>query len=104
MRLIVGVAVLALAAACTTAEAPSPAPSAPLAAAPAAKTGPQAVPVAASDKKICKSMPITGSVSSKRVCSTQAEWDAFNKKAQEGSDKFDEQRKQGGQFRGETVQ
>jgi hypothetical protein len=33
------------------------------------------------DQRICKSMPVTGSLTAKRVCSTRAEWDAFDKKA-----------------------
>ena len=102
MRVVLSLAGLMLLTSCTTA----PAPSAPVViarptASPAAS---QPITLAAGDKKICHSMPVTGSLTPKRVCSTQAEWDAFDNKAKEGSDKFDEQRKQGGQFRGETVQ
>jgi cytochrome c5 len=106
MRLILGLAGLALLGACADNPPPAPAPiAAPVAVAQPAAARPAAQPVAvaSADKKICKTMPVTGSVTSKRVCSTQAEWDAFDKKAKEGSDKFDEQRKSGGSFRGENV-
>ena len=105
MRLIIGLAGLAFLGACASDPAPAqlskiaPAAALPAAAAPAA---PQ-VTVATGERKICKSMPVTGSISAKRVCSTQAEWDAFDKKAKEGADKFDEQRKSGGEFRGEHI-
>lgn len=55
------------------------------------------------EKKICKSMPVMGSNFPERVCSTQAEWDAFNKKGQESVDSFDNDRRSGNtQTRGEN--
>ena len=39
---------------------------------------------AGSDKKICKKMPVMGSIAPKRVCSTQAEWDDFARQGREG--------------------
>jgi hypothetical protein len=102
MRLVFSLAGLLLLAACTIDSAPSaPATIAPPAASLAAA---QPIAATADEKKICHSMPVMGSLTPKRVCSTKAEWDAFDKRAKDGSDKFDEQRKEGGQFRGETVQ
>jgi hypothetical protein len=83
--------------AANSAAPPTLAP-APVAAAQPAAAKPAAQPVAATnaDKKICRTMPVTGSLAPKRVCSTQAEWDAFDKQARETSDRFDEQRRSGG--------
>jgi hypothetical protein len=40
-------------------------------------TVPPAPPPSASEKKICQSETATGSMFSKRVCHTRAEWDAI---------------------------
>jgi hypothetical protein len=96
MRAILGLGCLAVLAACAS----DPAPSAVAPAKPAAvAVGSKPVAVAAADKKVCRSMPVTGSLAPKRVCSTQAEWTAFDKNAKENSDRFDEQRRSGGEAR-----
>jgi hypothetical protein len=43
-------------------------------AAPAAPPAPAAAPAAAPEKKICRSMVMTGSIMGKRSCRTNAEW------------------------------
>ena len=109
MRLVLGFAGLACLAACVEAPAPpmtasSTPPATPVAAARPADPAVQTASATSPEKKICKSMPVTGSMNPKRVCSTQAEWDAFDKTAKEVSDKYDEQRKQGGLIRGAPAQ
>jgi hypothetical protein len=47
------------------------------------------------DQQICKSMKVMGSNFPQKVCSTQAEWDAFDKQAHESVDSYDQQRKAG---------
>lgn len=39
-------------------------------------------------EKICKTMPVTGSTMPKRVCSTQAEWEAVQQQQREASERF----------------
>ena len=101
MRLVLGFAGLACLAACVDNPAPpmtalNTPSAAPVATAKPADPAVQSATATSFEKKICKRMPVTGSMNSKRVCSTQAEWDAFDKTAKEGSDKFDAERKQGG--------
>lgn len=46
-------------------------------------------------RKICKNMSVMGSNFPQRVCSTQEEWDAFNKQTRESADEFDAARRAG---------
>ena len=50
---------------------------------------------ASGEEKICKNMRVMGSNMPKRVCSTQAEWDAFDKETRASVDAYDNDRKQG---------
>lgn len=50
---------------------------------------------AGGDRQICKSMTVMGSNFPQRVCSTQAEWDAFNEQVRQSADDFDAQRRAG---------
>lgn len=45
--------------------------------------------------KICKSMTVMGSNFPQKVCSTQAEWDAFNEQERTKVDQFDADRRAG---------
>lgn len=45
--------------------------------------------------QVCKTMKVMGSNFPQKVCSTQAEWDAFDKAAHESVDAYDQQRKAG---------
>lgn len=97
MRQIAGIAGFVLLTACAVDPAPlaSSAP-APTTATRSAGTAAPAAATPASERKICRNMPVTGSLASKRVCSTKAEWAAFDKKGQEGVDAYNEARRQYG--------
>lgn len=45
--------------------------------------------------KICKTMSVMGSNFPQKVCSTQAEWDAFNEQQRKTVDEFDAGRRAG---------
>jgi hypothetical protein len=45
--------------------------------------------------KICKDVKVMGSNFPQKVCSTQEEWDVFDKQTRESVDVYDQQRKQG---------
>lgn len=45
--------------------------------------------------KVCKNMTVMGSNFPQRVCSTQAEWDAFDKEQRQSADDFDAARRAG---------
>lgn len=45
--------------------------------------------------KICKTMPVMGSNFPQKVCSAQAEWDAFDDETRQSVDDFDNQRRSG---------
>lgn len=47
------------------------------------------------DTRICKSMKTTGSNFPQKVCSTQAEWDAFDEEALKSAEEFDAGRRAG---------
>jgi hypothetical protein len=49
----------------------------------------------ASVGKICKSMTATGTIMPQRVCSTQAEWDAFDAETGKSADIFNQLRNSG---------
>jgi hypothetical protein len=51
----------------------------------------RANPTANADK-ICKSMTPTGSIMPQRICSTQAEWDAFDRESSKTVDAFNDLR------------
>jgi hypothetical protein len=89
MRIFLGAVVILLLTACAT---PPPTPGAQLA---AAETG---------DKKTCKNMPVMGSNFTKKVCATQAEWEAFARQGQEGVDQFEADRSTAGTQGGLTGQ
>jgi hypothetical protein len=44
---------------------------------------------------ICKNMVVMGSNFPQKVCSTQAEWDAFNEATRQSADEFDASRRAG---------
>jgi hypothetical protein len=44
------------------------------------------------EKKICKRTPVMGSNMPQRVCSTQAEWDVYDKAGQKTVEDFDRSR------------
>lgn len=48
-----------------------------------------------SERKICKNMPVMGSHFPEKVCSTQAEWDAFDEQTRQSADQFDSDRRSG---------
>lgn len=51
---------------------------------------------AASDEgQICKNMPVMGSNMPRKVCSTQEEWDKFERQTRESVEAYDRDRKQG---------
>ena len=45
--------------------------------------------------KICKTMPVTGSTLPKRVCSTQAEWDAADAQNRAAAEDFNREMRSG---------
>lgn len=47
------------------------------------------------ERKICKDMVVMGSHFPKKVCSTAAEWDAFNEETRKSADEFDAGRRAG---------
>jgi len=49
----------------------------------------------ADPNKICKTLSVMGSNFPQRVCSTQAEWDAFNEQQRQTADEFDTGRRSG---------
>jgi len=49
----------------------------------------------AGERKVCKSMMTMGSNFPQKVCSTQAEWDAFDEQARQSADEFDAGRRAG---------
>jgi len=42
-----------------------------------------------SQKKICRTLPATGSIMGKRECHTKAEWDAMNARSRADRDRWD---------------
>jgi hypothetical protein len=59
---------------------------------------PESTAVAAAEtgeKKICKSMPVMGSNFPKRVCSTKAEWEKFDRDTYKSVEDFDRDRRSG---------
>lgn len=46
-------------------------------------------------EKICRSMTATGAIMAQHVCSTQAEWDAFDLEASTSADDFNQLRNAG---------
>ena len=47
------------------------------------------------ERKICKTMMTMGSNFPQKVCSTQAEWDAFDEQTRQSADEFDAGRRAG---------
>jgi hypothetical protein len=47
------------------------------------------------ERKICKTMTTMGSNFPQKVCSTQAEWDAFDEQTRQSADEFDAGRRAG---------
>jgi hypothetical protein len=45
--------------------------------------------------QICKTMPVMGSNMPQKVCSTQEEWDEFDRQTRESVEAFDKDRRQG---------
>ncbi len=91
MRIVFGVMIAVIVGACAT-------PNLASSSAPAnetAKVGVQLASTEAGEKKICRSMPVMGSNFPKRVCSTQAEWEAFDERSRESVDAYDKDRKAG---------
>lgn len=91
MRFVVGIVVAGIVLApCGTAAVET-------AAAPAVKTAAAASgPSVDPEKKICKRITATGSNFPTKVCSTQAEWDAFKQKGHATDDAYDNARDQAG--------
>jgi hypothetical protein len=60
-----------------------------------AKANPNPQVASAEGEMICKTMTPTGTIMPKKVCSTEAEWDAFDAETAKTADKFNELRRSG---------